>query len=76
MAKPKRAQARSLELSSKTFCATVRAECEYSNENLPGAPGELVLRSGGAWEMDHADFTGASASGCPPRPRGAPPLSL
>eukprot|EP00969_Alexandrium_andersonii_P107660 4749793-Alexandrium_andersonii.AAC.1 len=35
---PKWAQTGSPELSRVPFCAVVRAEREYGNENIPGAP--------------------------------------
>eukprot|EP00969_Alexandrium_andersonii_P201458 8901953-Alexandrium_andersonii.AAC.1 len=46
---PKPAQTRPLELTKGPFCAVSRAEREYGNENLPGAPqGSLcaVVRAG------------------------------
>eukprot|EP00969_Alexandrium_andersonii_P312927 13826768-Alexandrium_andersonii.AAC.1 len=36
--RPTSAQTRSPELSRVPFCAAVRAERKYGNENLPGAP--------------------------------------
>eukprot|EP00969_Alexandrium_andersonii_P051519 2262728-Alexandrium_andersonii.AAC.1 len=36
--RPKSAQTRPPELSRGPFCAALRAEREYDNENLPGAP--------------------------------------
>eukprot|EP00969_Alexandrium_andersonii_P164754 7282923-Alexandrium_andersonii.AAC.1 len=42
MARPKQAQNRSPELSRGPFCAVVRAEREYFNENLPRARLGLV----------------------------------
>eukprot|EP00969_Alexandrium_andersonii_P041486 1818584-Alexandrium_andersonii.AAC.1 len=41
--KPKSAQTRYPELSRGRFCACVRAEREYGNENLRGARFGLVL---------------------------------
>eukprot|EP00969_Alexandrium_andersonii_P267172 11806586-Alexandrium_andersonii.AAC.1 len=45
----KSALTRSPELSRGPFCTSVRAEREYGNENLPGAPQGsfcMVVRSG------------------------------
>eukprot|EP00969_Alexandrium_andersonii_P364116 15463436-Alexandrium_andersonii.AAC.1 len=48
-ARPKQAQNRSSELSRGPFRAVVRAEREYGNENLPGAPLGLVLDGFSSW---------------------------
>eukprot|EP00969_Alexandrium_andersonii_P326430 14423071-Alexandrium_andersonii.AAC.1 len=45
VASPKWARNRSAELSRGTFCAVVRAEPEYDNENISGA------RSGRLFEL-------------------------
>eukprot|EP00969_Alexandrium_andersonii_P179888 7951381-Alexandrium_andersonii.AAC.1 len=54
---PTSAQTRCPELSRGPFCAAVRAEREYGNESLPGAPEDsvcAVIRAGRGGGLDNA----------------------